>query len=113
MVVNSPMVWLQTNSASGVIRNVSSKQMQVMQDYPLRERSAWTDEVLYYKQKKLNASKVSKNLPISIWSADTSLPAVTPLPRVHKSQQILFHSKERLELFQIYLFALIKITQYY
>ena len=56
MVVNSPVVWLQTNSASGDVRNVSSKQMQVMQDYPLRERSAWTDEVLYHKQKKLNAS---------------------------------------------------------
>lgn len=66
MVVNSPMVWLQTNSASGDIRNVSLKLMQVMQDYPLRERSAWTDEVLHHKQNKLNACKFSENLPISI-----------------------------------------------
>ena len=66
MVVNSPVVWLQTNSASGDIRNVSSKLMQVMQDYPLRERSTWTDEVLYHKQQKLNACKFSENLSISI-----------------------------------------------
>lgn len=66
MLVNSPVVWLQTNSATGDIRNVSSKLMQVMRDYPLRERSAGTDEVLYHKQKKLNTFKFSENLPISI-----------------------------------------------
>lgn len=66
MVVNSPTVWLQTNSTCGDIRNVFSKLMQLMQDYPLRERFAWTGEVLYHKQKKLNACKYSENLPISI-----------------------------------------------
>jgi len=70
------------------------------------------DKVLYHKQNKLNASKFSENLPISIRSADTSLPAVTPLPRVHKLQQIFFHSKKKLEFFQIYLFAFIKTAHY-
>lgn len=56
MVVISPMVQLQTNSASEDTRNLSSKLTQVTHDYPLREMSAWTDEVLNHT-KKLNCIK--------------------------------------------------------
>lgn len=60
-----------------------------------RKAFTHTGEVLYHNQKKLNASKYSENLLISIRSADTSLAAVTLPPRAHNLEQTLFTASSR------------------
>lgn len=52
MVINGPMVWLQTNNTCGDIRNYFSTLMQLVEDNSLTERFAQTGEALYHSKTK-------------------------------------------------------------